>query len=122
MRHEHENAIICPYCNHEEKDSWEYNDEGQGTWKCGACDEEFDVVRDVEVTYSTFRTSCEEDKHDYQLEKYFASTKDLDSNGKWSSLEEKDYTYHKIIECSICGDKDYPEVPKEEYEKRLSIT
>ena len=50
--------IMCPYCGHENRDSWEV-DFGSGmegdtrVW-CGNCDEEFYVSRNVEVSYTSF--------------------------------------------------------------------
>jgi transcription elongation factor Elf1 len=113
MTHEHENSIKCPYCDHEENDSWEFG-EDDGTWDCGACGEEFAVTRHVEVTYSSQITPCKDDKHDYQLDHFFICKRHF-KKGKWLDLKEPDWEYVKIMECSICGDKDYIYITKQKY-------
>ena len=45
--------IICPYCGYEDKESWEYEDEG--SWECENCENEFVVVRHIDITYSTYQ-------------------------------------------------------------------
>lgn len=50
--------IVCPYCGHEERDSWEWQPElhgpeGDGDTECGECGREFGVSRHVSVSYST---------------------------------------------------------------------
>jgi transcription elongation factor Elf1 len=42
--------ITCPWCGHEEKDSWEISD---GEFECGECDKTYEVYHDVSITYST---------------------------------------------------------------------
>ena len=57
MKHESENAIKCPYCNHEFSDSWEYDEEDdQAT--CESCDRQFNLSVYVSTTYSTSRIDC----------------------------------------------------------------
>jgi transcription elongation factor Elf1 len=50
--------IVCPYCGHEDRDSWEVDFgpgmEGDTRVWCGNCDEEFNVSRNVEVSYTSF--------------------------------------------------------------------
>lgn len=48
--------ITCPHCGCKFSDSWECDD---GEHECGDCERTFDVVRNVEVTYSTFKTESE---------------------------------------------------------------
>ena len=43
---------ICPYCGHEQSDSWEISN---GPHTCGFCDQEFEVEKDYSVTFSTSR-------------------------------------------------------------------
>jgi len=47
--------IICPYCGHKDRDSWEWGDgeEGDGDTECGSCDLEFSVSRHVSIHYSS---------------------------------------------------------------------
>ena len=49
-------TIICPYCKHEERDSWEYNNQlehGEVEIECGECGETFLASMEVLVEYST---------------------------------------------------------------------
>jgi uncharacterized Zn-finger protein len=57
MNTEYTHNLICPYCGHENKDSWEVNmDEGM-EWdddiECGSCDETYRASRHCTITYST---------------------------------------------------------------------
>lgn len=117
MEHNFESNIKCPYCDWEDNDSWEF-DEDSGTLTCGDCGEEFNVERNVEVTYSTTRIDCEEkgNKHDYQFESVFMSKRKFEK-GIWIDLSESEWTYNRIMMCSICGDKEYINISKDEYER-----
>lgn len=46
--------ITCPYCGHEESDSWEHGDEDD-SFECGNCGRIFSYVRHTKVTYCTHR-------------------------------------------------------------------
>jgi hypothetical protein len=50
-----EDAIVCPHCGHEDRDSSEWNggDEGDGEEECGECERAFIVSRHISVSYST---------------------------------------------------------------------
>ena len=121
MEHKYEKNIKCPYCDWEDQDSWEFN-EDSGVVNCGGCEKEFNVTRDIEVTYSTSRINCEENEteHDYQYESSFIS-KRKHEKGIWTYLPEKEWTYNKIMMCSICGDKEYIKITKEEYIQLLNL-
>jgi transcription elongation factor Elf1 len=116
MKHLHENNIKCPYCDYEDIDSWEFDDDS-GSWTCGSCEKEFDVVRNIEVTYSSYRKSCENENHDWKFKTSFVSKRDF-KKGKWIDREEYQWTFHKVFKCSICGEEKYIEISKEEYEQR----
>jgi len=120
MEHNCESNIKCPYCDWEDNDSWEFG-EDSGTHTCGDCGEEFNVERNVEVTYSTTRIDCEEkgSEHDYQFESVFMSKRKFEK-GIWTDLSESEWTYHRIMMCSICGDKEYFNISKDEYEQELA--
>lgn len=49
--------LVCPYCGHEEKDSWEIDFgpglDGDSEPTCGSCGEEYVAQRHVSVSYST---------------------------------------------------------------------
>lgn len=115
MEHTCENNIKCPYCDYEWQDSWEF-EEDSGTHTCGSCAKEFNVERHVEVTYSTSRIDCEENgsEHNYEFESVFISKRKYE-NGIWTDLPESEWTHTKIMMCSICGDKEYIEITKDEY-------
>jgi ribosomal protein L32 len=48
---------ICPYCGHEDQDSWEIDlgvgIEGDGEMDCQDCGETYRVSRSCDVTYTT---------------------------------------------------------------------
>jgi uncharacterized Zn-finger protein len=48
-----ESEIICPYCGYKHQDSQEFSNEGEVN--CDECTKMFHIVRDVEVTYSTYK-------------------------------------------------------------------
>lgn len=119
MEHKYEENIKCPYCDYEWKDSWEFT-EDDGTHTCGSCDREFNVTREIEITYSTSRIDCEVGgkKHNYQLKEHFTSKQEFEK-GVWSDLPEDKWKYRRIEMCSECGDKEYIQLTKEEYNKEL---
>jgi len=54
----------CPYCGHEDKDSWEIEFdgmEGDTTNICGKCEKEYTVSRHVEITYCSFKEESNEE-------------------------------------------------------------
>lgn len=74
----------CPYCGHDETDSWELDrDEECTTNTCGACDKEYNVTINRSVTYST---SCMDDEHDYVVDNHH--------------IED-------MITCERCGDSQF---------------
>ena len=115
MEHRCEDNIKCPYCDHEDLDSWEFGIDS-GTHTCGSCEEEFNVEPCITVTYNTSRINCEETgtEHDYQFESVFESKRKYEK-GIWSNLLESEWTYTKIMMCSICGEKTYSKITKEEF-------
>lgn len=120
MVHNYESNIKCPYCDWEDNDSWEFGKDS-GTYTCGDCGKEFNVERNVEITYSTTRINCEEkgNKHDYQFESVFIRKSKFEK-GIWTDLPESQWTYYKIMVCSICGNKEYINISNGEYELVLA--
>ena len=62
----HTKYAVCPYCGHEDKDSWKLNF-GPGTdeeieTECGTCGETFMVPRVVTVDYTTRKIECKKGK------------------------------------------------------------
>lgn len=55
--------IVCPYCGHVHRDSWEFGGGGEdGDDECGECGKMFSWSRTITVTYSTEK--MEEDNGD----------------------------------------------------------
>jgi hypothetical protein len=52
VEYQYTNEITCPYCGYEFGDSWEAS---EGEKECPDCDRKFDVERDVDVTYISYR-------------------------------------------------------------------
>ena len=119
MEHINERNIKCPYCDWEDNDSWEFT-EDSGTHTCGSCEKDFNVERDIEVTYNTSRIDCEENEteHDHQFESVFMSKRKYDK-GIWIGLPEYEWVYTRVMMCSICDDKEYIKITKNEYESAL---
>jgi len=46
----YEEFAICPWCGHEDNDSWELED---GEYDCPSCSKPYEVYRIVDVHYST---------------------------------------------------------------------
>lgn len=48
--------IVCPHCDHEFQNSWQYGvgeDEGLGEFACGECGRAFYARRNIVVSYSS---------------------------------------------------------------------
>ncbi len=45
--------ITCPFCGHEDTDSWESNDWSGTVQNCESCDEEFNLTVEIDVSYTT---------------------------------------------------------------------
>jgi hypothetical protein len=117
MSHEHENNIKCPYCDYEDKDSWEF-DEDEGDVTCGSCEMDFTVNRFIEVTYSSYKKDCEDGEHDYHLDCAVCKSDVFDyKTEKRTPLLESEWTYFKVMSCSVCDDKEYIDITKEEYQQ-----
>ncbi len=117
MNHEFEKNIKCPYCDWEDEDSWEF-EEDEETHICGECGEEFNVEREVEITYNTSKIDCEEKEleHDYKFEAVHLKDGKF-TDHIWKPLPESEWEYYKIMICSTCDDKEYVKVTKEEYDE-----
>ena len=48
--HEYTSEAVCPHCGNVCGDSWEMS---EGVTECGDCGHEFELERNVEVTYTT---------------------------------------------------------------------
>lgn len=59
--HKYTDELVCPYCGHEHRDSWEASDDDGSFW-CGECDAEFSYTRHISVSYSTSKLAATEVK------------------------------------------------------------
>lgn len=124
MEHTYENQIKCPYCDWEDRDSWEFTeDEGEQT--CGKCEKEFNVTRNVDITYSTSRISCKEGAHRYKLESHFESKYEYTSPYR-ERIEKpsSEWRWFKIEVCEICeicDDKRFVDITQDEYNSAIEL-
>ena len=49
--HEEASEILCPYCGHELKTSYDFNEDGEH--ECARCKKEFYYSSEITITYST---------------------------------------------------------------------
>jgi hypothetical protein len=112
----YEDNPICPHCDHEH--SRDFCDES-GKYTCDECGEDFNVSVYVEVTYSTSPVSCGRGKHTYEFkEKWLRNQKSTTHKGKlvFIDLPEEEHKHFRIMECSKCGEKEYVQISKTEYD------
>lgn len=121
MKHDHEQNIKCPYCDWEDRDSWEFEEESRVS-TCGKCGEDFNVSREIEVTYSTTRIDCEVKgaSHNYEFTRVWARNRKYEK-GKWSALPENEWTYYRVSICSVCGDEKFELISLAEYDVLLIL-
>ena len=110
MSKEYEKDIICPYCNYEFSDSWEYNDEGDKEIECGECEKEFTLSVEFDVTYSTHRMDCK--THSYEK----ATSRDIqqDTCDRWNEknfCSKSDHVPHTMWtkNCKNCEKREHKE-------------
>ena len=109
------NNITCPYCGYEDKNSWEFDYDEETQQDCGRCGKEFNVSREISVTYSTSRIECKKGEHKYKTEDYHITKSKFISHDNWEDIPEKDWKYFRIEVCELCDDKEYVDITKEEY-------
>ena len=67
--------VICPYCDHEQRDSWEINFgesiDGDAIVMCQNCEKDFKCYRNTEVTYSTRSLPCLDGTSDHNWFKIY---------------------------------------------------
>lgn len=68
--HEYTDEIVCPYCGHEQSDSWELK-HNEGEDFCGSCEKKFTYIRDISVSYSTKQCSCLNGESPHNLKKLY---------------------------------------------------
>lgn len=60
---------LCPYCDHEESDSWEIDPNTSDEWvqvECGNCSKTYLMKRLVTVQYTTEKADCANDLADHK--------------------------------------------------------
>jgi len=70
---------VCPYCDHEQSDSWEIATETRDEWiqtECGNCGNTFLLERVVQVSYSTERADCANDLVEHQWKNRVSAPRD----------------------------------------------
>jgi hypothetical protein len=72
---EYTDAIVCPYCGHEQSDSWEIcGDRNDGETDCGECEKKFSYSRDFTVNYTTHKSACLNGEAPHDLRKAYEWT------------------------------------------------
>ena len=119
---EYTKDIVCPHCGAEDGDSWESNDCDGNTQQCGSCDNDFVLAVHHEVTYSTSKVNCEEQKpaklHQWgeKIDILVTTEADIERYVREGSClaRENDgeprrphQTY--VRTCAACGDNGYSE-------------
>ena len=59
---EYTDEVTCPHCGYKERDSWEFNGDGDGhvfDHECGECGETYEVMVMVSVKYTTQKKEAE---------------------------------------------------------------
>lgn len=56
--------VICPYCGHENSESWEIS-ENDATTYCGNCDKVIGIEQEVVRTFSSYKTCQPGDEHQF---------------------------------------------------------
>jgi len=115
--HEYTPEIVCPYCGHEQSDSWEFSDDG--THECSMCDNEFNYERIVTIQYSTSKKECEQHqlilRSDFK--KFIYDTEPVfDPKYHRVPLPEEQWRYYKCMVCSVCDKEVQALLTKDEYE------
>jgi transcription elongation factor Elf1 len=55
IKHRYTRNMVCPYCGHENMNSWDYmsGEEDLGEVECGECGKDYEAQRIVTVEYKT---------------------------------------------------------------------
>jgi len=55
MKNSYNKLITCPHCGYEDTDSFQLESEEETSMLCANCSKEFNVLKEVEITYSTWK-------------------------------------------------------------------
>jgi hypothetical protein len=102
--------ITCPYCGHEDRDSWEHSEGGE--MECGDCGRDFTFEVHTTVDYSTKRKDCDGEHvwgaiHAHRIDQALCDRWSADPRGV---LRGKSPHTLWARECTACDDKDYATV------------
>ena len=106
-----EDLVTCPYCGWKDEDSWEYGvEEEEHEVVCPDCDKIFILEVCVSVTYSTERTDCENENHEWGEPEYFEI--DQDTCDRWNAENFSGKSNHTPYrswsrKCKNCEESDY---------------
>lgn len=112
--------IVCPHCQHEYGDSWEYNKCDDATLDCIACGESFRLSVEIEVTYTTVKAEChllEKPKdHNFLLPKLETEAIRPQTAKTWNAQKFLGRSNWEAMdrwsrECSVCGYVESVRVP-----------
>lgn len=92
---------VCPYCGHEDKDSWEIRENSKEGY-CDSCDKKFSIEQEFSRTFCTSKTCQTND--DCQFREWQIYIKDVSS----------------FRSCKICGRHEYKQNPLFEVVKELA--
>lgn len=107
--------ITCPYCGWVDNDSWEFVSDEEETMECPDCEKTFNVSRQLEVSYITSKIKCDDNKHNYKLDRFHISKRKYIKGNIWEELPETEWKYYKIMQCTICDDVDFVNITEDEY-------
>lgn len=110
MKHDYTPHIVCPHCNHVERDN-EPHDRHHYLHACNRCGEEFDVQEHHEVSYSTRRKPC---TGEHRFEPAEALHVDAELAQKWNRerfINRTNWVPHMTWRrtCRVCGETTYSE-------------
>lgn len=113
MAKEFEDNIICPYCDYEFSESWEYNECDSEEVECHNCSKKFNLSVNISVTYSTKKIDCDDSEppEEHEWGEARSSDYDIEWIKKHHRSEKNPYTLW-LRDCKKC---DYTDVETVEF-------
>lgn len=118
--HECTKEIVCPYCGYVMSDSWEMEEDG--SWTCDECQNEFNYMRNISVSYTSRKKECK--KHSYKVVKVVKTTTDPVYDKKtnsinWVTLDTPHF--FEVSECTACDKERFRDISQVEYDKAQGV-